>query len=87
MDIKDLLDKLSQDKNLNQLAIAYAIEKDGEVPSRQDKYRSTVEKILNNPANSKYRSVHLMFKALGVDIEAAIAIAATQKIKQIEDES
>ena len=82
MSIKESLAKLSEGQNLNQLSIAYAIAKDGEVPARQDHYRSTVQKILNNPDGSRYESVRLLFQALGVDIKSAIAIAANQKLQE-----
>ncbi|MEA5465293.1 hypothetical protein [Leptothoe sp. PORK10 BA2] len=82
MEIKDLLIELAKDTNLNQLAIAYAEDKDGCIPERQDHYRSTINRIIQNPASSRYENLERLFRILGVDIQAAIAIAATQKLKE-----
>lgn len=50
-------------------------------PDRPDRYGSTVRRVMQNPEAASWENVRLVLAALGVDAEAAIAIAASQ-IKQ-----
>jgi hypothetical protein len=78
--LKPLIDQLlaADGRNLNQLAIAYGIAKDGEKPQRQDKYRNTLLRIVENPDSSSWENLSRFLRVLGVDAETAIAIAASQ---------
>ncbi|MFG6094088.1 hypothetical protein SPB21_02510 [Leptothoe sp. ISB3NOV94-8A] len=84
MGTKEVLAALTEGKNINELSIAYGIARHGDSfvkERRQDFYRKTIERLLENPNNSRYENVILMFKALGVDIETAISIAANAKLQ------
>jgi hypothetical protein len=48
---------------------------------RPDRYGSTVRRVMLNPESASWENVKLVLAALGVDAEAAIAIAASQ-VKQ-----
>ena len=83
MKTKEVLAKLTEGKSVNELARAFGHAKEGEdFNKRQDFYRKTVERLLDNPGNSRFESVIWMFQALGIDIESAIAIAANQKLQE-----
>lgn len=53
--------------------------------NRPDRMNSTVRRVLDDPENASWENVRLVLAALGVDAEAAIAIAASQvKPKECE---
>lgn len=76
--LQQTLTHLIGDRTLYSVALDYAIAKDGERPERPDKYRGAVEKMIAQPERAQFENLALLFKVLGVDVEAAIAIAASQ---------
>jgi len=76
--LQPTLTDLIGDRTLYSVALDYAIAKDGGRPERPDKYRGAVEKMIEQPERAQFGNLALLFKVLGVDIEAAIAIAASQ---------
>lgn len=82
LDLKDLLEQLQGDRSPYDIALEYAQLKDGQRPTRPDRYLNTVRGILNNPEGARFQNLARVFEVLGVDIRAAIAIAASQKIKE-----
>jgi hypothetical protein len=84
MSLKPTIDSLSEGRNINEIAKAYAIAKDGRVPERVDFYRTTVARIIDNPDVRSWESIRLFFAACGIDAEVALAIAASSQIKKSE---
>ncbi|WP_194054500.1 hypothetical protein [Nodosilinea sp. LEGE 06152] len=81
--LKPLVDQLveADGRNLNQLAIAYGIAKDGEKPERQDKYRNTLLRIVEKPDSASWENLARFLRVLGVDAEAALTIAISSAAK------
>jgi|GEM_PF-4901540 len=76
--LQQTLQQLIGDRTLYSVALDYAIARDSERPERPDKYRGAVEKMIDQPDRAQFGNLALLFKVLGVDVEAAIAIAASQ---------
>ena len=77
--LKQTLADLKGKRTNYSIALDYAMLKDGELPSpRKDKYERAVNRIFQNPETAQFDSLARVFKILGVDIEAAIVIAASQ---------
>jgi hypothetical protein len=78
--LKPLIDELvaADGRNLNQLAIAYGIDKEGQKPERQDRYRNTLLRIIDKPEAASWENLNRFLRVLGVNAEGAIAIAASQ---------
>lgn len=81
MTLKDTLQQLRGNRSYYAIAQAYALAKDGEAPSRRDRYELTVRRAMENPDTAQWQTLKTIFKALGVDIETAIAIAAASRSK------
>jgi hypothetical protein len=81
--LKPLVDDLikADGRNLNQLAIAYGIDKEGEKPPRQDKYRNTLLRIVDQPETTTWENLARLLQVLGVDGEAALTIAITSALR------
>lgn len=76
--LKQTLEQLKGQKTDYWVALQYALLKDGERPERPDKYLRAVQRIFANPETAQYGNLVLLFRVFGVDIETAIAIAASQ---------
>lgn len=76
--LKQTLERLLGSRSLYSVGVAYGTEKEGERPDRPDKYLPAVQKIFEQPEKAQFGNLALVFKVLGVDIEGAIAIAASQ---------
>jgi hypothetical protein len=81
MTLKDTLQQLRGDRSYYQIAQAYALAKDGEAPSRRDRYELTVRRAMEHPETAKWETLRLIFQAMGVDAETALAIAAASRSK------
>jgi hypothetical protein len=84
--LMQVLERLQGDETLYSLALRYAIARDGDRPERPDKYQGAVKKMLAQPERAQFENLALLFKILGVDIEAAIAVAASQVKPQTSQE-
>ena len=76
--LQQTLTNLIGDRTLYSVSLDYAIARDGERPERPDKYQGAVKKMIDQPQRAQFENLALLFRVLGVDIEAAIAIAASQ---------
>jgi hypothetical protein len=76
--LRQILEQLRQGKTDYNIALNYAIARDGSRPSRPDKYLGAVQKMLSQPERAQYENLEILFQVLGVNITAAIAIAASQ---------
>lgn len=76
--MQELIQRLAQGHSLYQLSKAYGKIKDGTEPTRPDAYGSTIKRIIAEPDKARWESLKILLLALGVDGEAAIAIAASQ---------
>lgn len=76
--LKDTITVLAQGHSLYKLSQAYGIAKDGHPPKRGDRYSSAIKRMIENPDAAQWESLRMLLKVLGVDAEAAIAIAASQ---------
>lgn len=76
--LKDTIAALTQGKSLYSLSQVYGLAKDGAPPERGDQYSSAIKRIIADPDAAKWESLRPLLAALGVDAEAAIAIAASQ---------
>lgn len=81
MSLKPIIKNLIGERSIGDLAAAYAIAKTGSIPKRRDLYWSTVKRIIDNPDEAKFSTIKLFFNTIGIDIEAAIAIAANANAK------
>ncbi|MEM1278590.1 MAG: hypothetical protein AAGG53_00930 [Cyanobacteria bacterium P01_H01_bin.152] len=76
--LKETLAQLKGEQTDYAVALQYALLKDGERPKRPDKYLRTVQRILENPETAEFQNLARLFELFGVDIRAAVAIAASQ---------
>jgi hypothetical protein len=84
--LKPVLEELVKvdGRNFNQLSVAYGIEKvkrGGEEPKRSDQYRNALIKIVEQPDKATWESLTIFLGVLGVDAEAALAIAINAATK------
>jgi hypothetical protein len=80
--LKPLIDELLKidGRNLNQLAIAYGIDKEEQKPERQDRYRNTLLRIIEKPEAASWENLSRLLRVLGVDAEAALTIALSSAV-------
>ncbi len=79
--LKDTIAALAESQGISTYKIAkhLAEHKPSETGSgRPDRLSSTVNRVMADPDKASWENVRLVLAALGVDAEAAIAIAASQ---------
>jgi hypothetical protein len=76
--LKLLINELMGDRTLYSVALEYGILRDGERPERPDRYAQSIAKMLAQPEKAQFQNLATLFQVFGVDIRAAIAIAASQ---------
>lgn len=79
--LKDTIAALAESQGITTYKIAKHLAEAKPNPtgsSRPDRMNSTVRRVLDDPDAASWENVRLVLAALGVDAEAAIAIAASQ---------
>ncbi|MEA5447970.1 hypothetical protein VB780_05275 [Leptolyngbya sp. CCNP1308] len=82
MSLKDAIAGLAEASGTSAYTIAkHLAEAKPSDSSRPDSYGSTVRRVLNNPDKASWENLKLVLEALGVDAEAALAIAISAATK------
>lgn len=79
--LKSTIAALIEDQGITTYKIAQALALAKPSPTgsdRPDRLSSTVKRVVEDPESASWENVRLVLAALGVDAEAAIAIAASQ---------